>query len=77
MIEEKVISAEGVVFKCRCEKTGVVIERVKSEGESLSNTEAALCDAEIEKFKKFMGDKIKTDCWCQHLSEYINQEKVE
>ena len=75
MIEETVISAEGNVFKCRCEKTGVLTERSKIEGDSPSNTEAALCDEEIKKFKEFMGDKIKTDCWCQHLSEYIHQEK--
>ena len=75
MIEEKIISAEGAIFKCRCEKTGVGTDRVKREGDSPSNTESALCDAEIEKFKKFMGDKIRTDCWCQYLSEYINQEK--
>ena len=64
-------------FKCKCDKSGVKYERIKEkdqatgEAENLSNTEAALCDEEIENLKIYIGDKIKTDCWCQYIAGFV------
>ena len=64
-------------YKCKCDKTGVLYERVKKpdhDGRSMrpSNTEAALCDEEIVKFKKFLKDKgYGGDCWCGHIAKYV------
>jgi len=59
-------------FKCKCDKTGIEFERIKDKDEKPSNTEAALCDEEIVKFKKFLKDKgFGGDCWCKHIKEYI------
>ena len=72
MIEEIIsIDEKTKKYKCKCDKTGELFGHIKPKDERPSNIEAALCDTEIEKFKKHMGNKAKTDCWCKHLSEYI------
>ena len=59
-------------YKCKCDKTGVKFERVKAKDEKPSNTEAALCDEEIVKFKKFLlANGHGGDCWCKRIAEYV------
>lgn len=75
MIEKTTtIDEKTTIFDCRCEKTGILTKRIRYEDFKPGAVEAALCDAEIEKLKKFMGDKIKTDCWCRHLDKYIGHK---
>lgn len=77
MIIEKInTGGRTVLFKLLCEKSGKSFERSKVKEltgiYSLGNAEKRLCDEEIVKFKKWMGDKTKADCWCKHLDEFIN-----
>ena len=69
------IDEKTKLVKCESAKSGVLFDRILDISEDvynkLGNTEAALSDAEIEDFKKFMGDNIKTDCWCKHLPSFI------
>lgn len=69
------IDEKTKIVKCKSDKSGVLFDRILDISEDvynkLSNTESALSDVEIEDFKKFMGDNIKTDCWCKHLSKFI------
>jgi len=65
-------------FKCKCDKSGKKYERIKTKDfdqadVKLSNTEAALCNGEIVKFKKFLKDKGHGgECWCKYIKEYVN-----
>lgn len=65
-------------FKCRCNKSGKLFERIKKKGPDgfepkLSNTEAAFCDAEIAKFIIWLRNKGHGgDCWCKHIKEYTD-----
>jgi len=66
-------------FMITCEKSGKKFERLKKirPGEKeaeISNTETALCDEEIAKFREWMRKEsyLKTGCWCEHLEEYKN-----
>ena len=79
MIKEIIkIDLKTKQVKCVCEKSKILFERIldltDDESAKLSNVESALCDAEIENLKKFMGDKMKTDCWCKHLAGFIKTE---
>jgi len=80
MIESiKDIDIKTKKYKCKCDKTGVLYERIKKkdlatgEIDKPSNTESALCDEEIVKFKKFLKDNGHGgDCWCKFIKEYVN-----
>ena len=74
MIEStKDIDTKTKKYKCKCDKSGVKFERIKNKDEKPSNTEAALCDEEIVKFKKFIKDKGHGgECWCKFIKEYVN-----
>lgn len=76
MIKEIInISQKVKIVKLQCDKSGILFERQLDTTEDidnkLGNVQAALCDAEIEKLKQFMGEKLKTDCWCKYLSKFI------
>jgi len=79
MIESiKDIDIETKAYKCKCDKIGKKFERIKKKDlagmdERPSNTEAALCDEEIVKFKKFLKDSgYGGDCWCKFIKEYVH-----
>lgn len=80
----KIESTENIAgnkkkFKCVCDKTGKKFERIKKKDLNgyeprLSNTEAAFCDEEKEKFKKWLKEKgYGGDCWCKHIKEYATE----
>lgn len=76
MITETINTSEKIkTVKLQCDKSGVLFERlldIMDDTEAkLGNVQVALCDAEIEKLKKFIGDKLKTDCWCKYLPEFL------
>ena len=52
----------------------MTVEMDDGTKEEFSTTERMFCDKCDKKFIKWMKDSgyAKTDCWCQHIEEYIN-----
>jgi len=70
-----------IVFNGICSKCGGGVSREKmtiemGDGieEGFSTTEKSFCDKCDKKFIKWLKEKdySKSDCWCQHIEEYVN-----